>query len=50
MSRWWIYRFRRRRGPRVRFWDKDFNLLYAEPIRVESWPAWRKRQIRRVVR
>lgn len=31
---------RRRRGPLVRFWSPDWELVHTEPPRLESWPHW----------
>lgn len=39
--------FRRRRGPLVRYWSAGFDYLGADPIKVETWPAWAQRQTRR---
>lgn len=46
----WRSRFHRQHSPRVRFWDDNWNLLHSEPVTVESWPAWAKRQVRRLRR
>lgn len=48
-ARLWVARFHRQHGPHVRFWDENWNLLYAEPVKVESWRSWFKRQARRLV-
>ena len=40
--------FRRRRGPLVRYWSAEFEFLGADPIKVEAWPAWAGRQLRRM--
>lgn len=43
----WLARFRRIRGPLIRLWDADFNLVATQPIDVESWRHWLNRQARR---
>lgn len=39
---------RRRRGPLVRYWSADWQLVHTEPVRVESWRGWARRLVRAV--
>ena len=45
-SRWALFlsRFRRRRGPLVRYWSAELEFLGLDPVKVEAWGAWARRQ------